>query len=280
MPVTLPSTHGLQKVIYDLGSNNGDNIAYYLKKAGLVVAVEANPTLAEHIRQRFEKQITDGALVVENCVLTAGKCEVVPFYLNKHSHVWSQFPKPEGADMQNFDEVMLPARNVVELVRQYGAPYYIKIDIERYDHVILQALFSSGIHPDFISAEAHTIEVFALLLAAGRYQSFNLVDGKSVSTKYSKHRIKTDDPQAVHSFPYDSAGPFGEDIAGAWMTPNNFFRFLAYEQLGWKDIHATNLIAADAGRVPRLRTYVQQALRFQFVSGLQRIAKRLKHPLR
>ena len=34
-----------KKVIYDIGSNNGDDIPYYLMKCDKVVAVEANPLL-------------------------------------------------------------------------------------------------------------------------------------------------------------------------------------------------------------------------------------------
>ena len=34
---------GQKEIIYDFGSNNGCNLAYYLKKADKVVAVEANP---------------------------------------------------------------------------------------------------------------------------------------------------------------------------------------------------------------------------------------------
>ncbi len=42
-----------KKIIYDFGANNGDDIPYYLKKAELVVAVEANPSLCQKIEERF-----------------------------------------------------------------------------------------------------------------------------------------------------------------------------------------------------------------------------------
>jgi hypothetical protein len=57
-----------RRVIYDFGSNNSDDIPYYLKKADLVVAVEANPALCNQIRSRFKIEISTGKLVVENCV--------------------------------------------------------------------------------------------------------------------------------------------------------------------------------------------------------------------
>ncbi len=55
------------KVIYDLGANTGDDIAYYLKKADKVVAVEANPTLAKQIESKYSAAISEGRLFVENC---------------------------------------------------------------------------------------------------------------------------------------------------------------------------------------------------------------------
>jgi FkbM family methyltransferase len=231
-------------IIYDFGSNNGDDIPYYLLKADLVVAVEANPALAKQIQSRFAREIHDGRLAVENCVLTADVgAPAVSFYVNHSEHVLSQFPRP--TEMEGFTEVSLPARSVVDVIAAYGQPTYVKIDIEHYDEAILEALFAHDIRPPFISAESHSIEVFALMVTAGRYRSFNLVDGRSVSTRYRRHAIRSRDGEQPYSFPYDSAGPFGEDIIGSWMTPDNFFVHLASEGLGWKDIHATTEIEPD-----------------------------------
>ena len=80
-----------QKVIYDLGSNNGDDIPYYLLKCDLVVAVEANPILCKHIEARFSDAIQDGRLVVENYVLDTDQSQGnVSFYIHRTNHVLSQ----------------------------------------------------------------------------------------------------------------------------------------------------------------------------------------------
>jgi len=84
-----------RKIIYDFGSNNGDDIPYYLLKADLVVAVEANPALARHIESRFAHEIQEGRLAVENCVLTTcAEPQSVSFYVHNSDHVLSQFPRP------------------------------------------------------------------------------------------------------------------------------------------------------------------------------------------
>ncbi len=245
------------KIIYDFGANNGDDIPYYLKKADIVVAVEANPSLVEIIRDRFPLEIDACKLFVENCVLTAREDnQIVPFYLHKRSHVLSQFLKPDHSKAIDFDEVLLPSKSARSIIQKYGKPFYIKIDIEGYDQEILRSLFEDGIYPDFISAESHSIEVFSLLVATNHYKSFNLVDGPTVPIKYEQSKIKTiDGGFEIYSFPIHSAGPFGEDIIGDWMSSDNFFEFLALENLGWKDIHATNIIPPNVDRKVYFKDY-------------------------
>ena len=41
------------------------------------------------------------------------------------------------------------------------------------------------------------------------------------------------------------------------MTADNFFYLLAYERLGWKDIHATNCVEPD----PKLQAVPRMGLR-------------------
>jgi hypothetical protein len=121
----------------------------------------------------------------------------------------------------------------------------VKVDVEHFDQVVLKDLFSAGIYPPEISAEAHSIEVFAHLVASG-YNSFSLVDGKTVVSKYADSPIRTLNGPRRFSFKYHSAGPFGEDIQGRWEDRETFFHTLADAGLGWKDIHASRLISPEA----------------------------------
>ena len=43
----------MKKIIYDIGSNNGDDISYYLLKSDLVIAIEANPKLCDLIQKKI-----------------------------------------------------------------------------------------------------------------------------------------------------------------------------------------------------------------------------------
>jgi len=238
-----------KKIIYDVGANNGDDIEYYLKKSDLVIAIEANPKLCEIIQDRFKTEIENKKLIVENCVVTILDEETeVPFYINRNNHVLSQYPKPLNID--EFDEISLPAKNIINIVNKYGEPFYIKIDVEHYDQKILKKLLENKIIPTYISAEAHNVEIFPSLVVLGNYNSFKIVDGNSVSKKYKDHKIQTLNGIEEYSFPHHSAGPFGNDIHGPWMTAHNFFHILGIIGLGWKDIHASKVDASDPNYRP------------------------------
>ncbi|NEP35151.1 MULTISPECIES: FkbM family methyltransferase [unclassified Moorena] len=231
-------TNGNKKIIYDIGANNGDDVPYYLKKADIVIAVEANPILCEQMQKRFALEIQQQKLVIENCVLTAAnEVTSVPFYIHKTKHVLSQFPAPTHKP-ENYEKVFLPGKTVNQLFYEHGYPYYVKIDIEHYDHVILRSLLNNDIRPKYISAESHSIEVFILLASLGNYDAFKIVNGSSVATTYHNWPISTTTGEEVYSFPYHSAGPFGEDVAGEWVNSESLFRTLLSDGLGWKDIHA------------------------------------------
>jgi FkbM family methyltransferase len=227
-----------RRVIYDIGANNGDDIPYYLKKADLVVAVEADPILCERMQTRFAAEIDRGTLIVENCVLTAEDLGAsVPFYICTEDNVKSQFPVPKY-NLETYEQILLPAKTIDRLIEAYGTPYYIKIDIENYDHILLKSLFDKGIRSEYISAESHRIEVFCLLACLGKYDSFKLVDGYSVKDTYRDWSVNTQSGTEKFSFPLHSAGPFGEDVAGEWLDAAAMFQCLLVEGMGWKDIHA------------------------------------------
>ncbi len=266
----------MKKIIYDVGANNGDDIPYYLKKADTVVALEANPSLCQEIRGRFGAEIAAGRLFVENCVVAADDSEKeVCFYIHQKNSVLSQFPKPGPEVIAEFKEFLLPSQSIVSIVQKYGEAYYMKIDIENYDKNILRAIFSAGIRPTYISAESNEIDVFALLQALGGYQSFNLVDSPNVARDYANHPILVNGQKEGYSFPYHSAGPFGDDLVTPWMTANNFVSFLSLEGLGWKDIHATNMIAPDPAAVhPPLSAYVSKAIKQRFARVFRRVIRR------
>lgn len=240
-------------VIYDFGMNNGDDVEYYLLKALKVVGVEANPKLCREVEQRFAGEIADGRLVVLNCALSTDAAASVDFYIHKKHDVLSQLGVPEADVIDEFERIEVAARHPVDIIRDHGGPRYVKVDLEGFDGQVLRALFDADIQPPEISAESHSVDVFACLVDAG-YRSFSLVDGGSVHMTYGDATIDTPDGLRRFSFMADSAGPFGEDIRSEWQDADTFFQTLAIAGLGWKDIHASKLI--EPAKAPRERVLV------------------------
>jgi FkbM family methyltransferase len=257
------------KIIYDVGSNNGDDIPYYLIRGDIVVAVEANPVLCEGIRQRFANEIQQGRLFVESCVVTADESRGnVDFFVHDTYHVMSQFGVPDNDVLDHYTKIRLPSKSIQSIIQAHGAPHYVKIDIEHYDAPLLQAIFKAGIYPPYISAEAHSLDVFLALAQEGGYKAFKLVDGYFVPRDYADFTI---DSGARYSFPFHSAGPFGNDIHGAWMTSENLFKLLAFAGLGWKDIHASNIETPSPSAIPSTTTCLEYLDRDEMMSSLKQV---------
>jgi FkbM family methyltransferase len=229
-------------VIYDFGMNNGDDVEYYLLKAERVVGVEANPALCELVRERFPSEIARGRLTVLNVALAEREsAEPLTFYVHKHNHVLSQLPRPPRDLMDEFMPIEVPCRTPASIVAEHGEPLYVKVDVEHYDYQVLQNLFAHGIVPPEISAESHSIRVFAALVVNG-YKAFTLVEGSTVPQDYGDAAIAIAGRQVPFRFKPHSAGPFGEDIRSRWEDADSFFHTLAIAGLGWKDIHASRVM--------------------------------------
>jgi 16S rRNA A1518/A1519 N6-dimethyltransferase RsmA/KsgA/DIM1 with predicted DNA glycosylase/AP lyase activity len=53
---------GDANLVFDIGSNNGDDAEAYLKRGCKVIAVEANPDLCLGLHQRFVSEIASGQM--------------------------------------------------------------------------------------------------------------------------------------------------------------------------------------------------------------------------
>lgn len=227
----------MTRIIYDLGANRGQNIEYYLLKADRVVAVEANPELANIIRKQHSEAIAEGRLTVVNAVVTIERTGRVPFYIADHDYL-SQLDPP--TEPWNFTQVELDSINIIDLIDQHGEPWYIKIDLEFYDNKILTALFAYDIRPPFISSEIHNIQVLDLLYRAGGYRQFKYVVGGMVTENNPVTVRELSGATREYNCIAHSAGPMGEDIKGPWLTLNELNQHQGSGwTLGWYDIHAT-----------------------------------------
>ena len=228
------------KLVFDVGSNNGDDISYYLHKADIVVAVEANPYLCRIISKKFQSEIEDKRLFIENKAISSSNQKETNFYISKKNHVMSTiFPPRENLD--DWDQIKVGTITCNGLIEKYGKPDYIKVDIEGADNLFLLQLHESKHKPKYVSAESHQLDIFVTLSEKLGYKSFKLVDGRRVEATYRKKKIFSRylNKNIIYNFPFHSAGPFGNDINGNWYDRDSFLLVLATKKLGWIDIHAT-----------------------------------------
>jgi FkbM family methyltransferase len=233
-------------LIVDLGANDGADIPYYLRRADLVVVVEANPDLCKVIEDKFQREVKEGRLVVECVVVTVDGTSAEPtwteFYVHKKSHGLSQIQRPR-TDIAEFECRVLPSIDVAQLIGKYLVNHdllYCKIDLEHFDKQVVRHLFRRGIRPPYLSAEVHSLKVFSHMVKIGKYNAFKLVKGDKIAEEYSDFEIGGDDGPFTYSFPLHSAGPFGEDVRGEWLTRIELLECLSASGRGWRDVHATN----------------------------------------
>ena len=219
------------KIVYDFGAHNGSNIPYYLLKFDKVIAVEANPILISEIEVKFKKEISENRLVLINCVVSSINGNV-NFYIHKNNSVLSQFPTPP--DIENFEIIKIESKKASDIIKEFGVPEYVKIDVEHTDAEILQDLFTNQIFPTYISAESHDILIFTTLVSSKQYLLYKILDGRSIYDLYQNKNINGQ----LYTFPFHSAGPMFEDIDSPELNKEQLFYELATQGLGWKDIHA------------------------------------------
>jgi len=231
--------------IFDLGMNNGDDTDYYLKLGYDVVALEANPSLCHKATERFASAIEEGRLTIVHAAIWERSGET-SFLVNQDNDHWSSIdPNWAGRDDSACTAIQVRCVTLPELFTQFGVPYYLKIDVEGVDHVVLDQLRSAPLLPAYASVEdcRFGFDYMETLSACG-YDGFKLLDQSTVEGRI--------DPINGHVFPAGASGPLGRDIEGDWISHDSMVirysttvRDKEFNRLAprtqWWDIHCTRL---------------------------------------
>lgn len=262
----------MKKIIYDLGASTGDNIPYYLLKSDLIIAIEANEISCNIIREKFNKQISEGKLIVENCIVSDSSSNKDIFYIHKTNHLLGQFPKPSFDKIDNFKKIRLKKKDITDIINTYGKPYYIKIDLEEFDNIVLKKILNQKNIPNYISAETTNDNVINLFAENEYYKSFKIINGDTIGFLYKNCKLNVNNKKIKYSFPPNSAGPFGNDILGEWMNKKNFIEFMKIKKTGWTDIHAS--LIDEPENIENIKSYLENDQR------LKKKAKLIKRIIR
>ncbi len=213
------------KLVFDVGMHKGEDTDYYLKKGFRVVSFEADPDLAELCRKRFSEQLKTGQLhIVEGAIVDLEKHQSsdgkIRFFKNKKSSVWgtvvddwAERNTKLGSDSEIIEVAII---DFAACIRQYGMPYYLKIDIEGMDVICLKALRGFTERPAYISIESEKIsfdklsEEFRIFTELG-YDAFQTVNQIKV-TDQKEPKNTTEGNYLGYRFSKGSSGLFGTDL--------------------------------------------------------------------
>jgi FkbM family methyltransferase len=247
-------------LIYDIGAHLGHDTAYYLHRGYRVIAIEANPTTAELLKKRFKKEIINGHLKIINKALSPIK-GMVELYISKSDSGSCSIFSDEVNDIE--DSITVVSAPLSLLLKEFGVPYYMKIDIQGADKHCLESLDRNDL-PKFISWEMDRDQLECLKIVHNLgYLSFKLIDQKTFLEMHRRFSVlsriirkidrtlKNDQKKELFLgwkfIPCHSSGPFGDDTDGRWRSYvevknqwNTYYKKYPNrkEQPSWFDCHA------------------------------------------
>jgi len=215
----------LKNLIFDVGMHKGEDTDFYLKKGFKVVSFEADPDLATLCRERFQEEVkTDQLTIVEGAIIDIknhkGSSDKIKFFKNKKTSVWGTVVE-DWADRNtklgsDSEVIEVSIIDFSESLKQFGIPYYLKIDIEGMDVICLNALLDYVKRPDYISIESEKVsfdnllEEFRIFKELG-YGSFQMINQSKISS-FKEPRAKTEGKFLNYKFQHGSTGLFGTDL--------------------------------------------------------------------
>lgn len=206
------------KLIFDVGTSEGNDTAYYLAKGFNVVSVEADPVTYAAYRERFSAEIDSGRLKSFNAAGAKTAGEVMEFWRNDKDQGLSSLAKSgkeRYADTQTAYKVT--SIDWESLISVDGVPYYAKVDIEGGEPAFLAGISGMDEAPEFISAETKKIDVLEQLYRIG-YRKFKIIDQKAIRNFKAPNPAKEGVYVAGNNSDHGS-GLFGKELPGAnWMT--------------------------------------------------------------
>lgn len=247
-------------LVFDIGMHKGEDTIYYLKNNYRVIGVEANPIFAEECEKRFASYVASGQLIILNKGI-ADKETILPFYVNKRLSVWSSFDKSYGTKQNSEYEVInVACTTQAQIFEEYGIPYYLKVDIEGFDHLSLRDIPKNN-KPKYVSFEASDTAWLDIVKEKGytKFKLINQLSHKEMNPKLEASSIYLIYLQVIeklkkkfgHIIPFKykigAAGPMSHELKGKWHSYDeikaHYNTFFGGEKplnnISWFDFHAT-----------------------------------------
>jgi FkbM family methyltransferase len=130
-------------LVFDIGAHTGNNSAEYLKKGTKIICFEPQPNCVKILNDRFEQDIINGNIIIEQIGI-GNKIEQLPLFIcNKHtvlstfSELWKQ---GRFKDQIWDDEIIIQIDTLDNMINKYSIPVFCKIDVEGFEPQVLDCL--------------------------------------------------------------------------------------------------------------------------------------------
>jgi FkbM family methyltransferase len=216
------------KLVYDVGMCRGEDTEFYLSRGCRVVGVEANPMLVASLHEKFAAELERGRLhIVDKAISTSpGRVRLAIYPTAKSWGSISEKFKERNATLGLVpEEVEVEAVTFDDVLREFGLPYYLKVDIEGLDLVCIEALHRFSERPRYVSLETSATtgassvdDAFAELaqLWVLGYRGFKYVEQNSLR-KLNGTLLRSEGSPITYAHQDGSSGPFGEETPGSWQ---------------------------------------------------------------
>jgi FkbM family methyltransferase len=170
------------KLIFDVGANHGDKAMIFKQIAQQVVCVEPDESSFEALSIRYGK---DPKVQLENMALGA-KSGQQKFFVTADGSAYNTLSKKQKKQLDlmfnknSNRQVVVSVSTLDYLIHKYGIPDFIKIDVEGYEHEVIQGLnhtipiiaFEANL-PAFLN---ETISILDNFCQKNKLVKFNLMD--------------------------------------------------------------------------------------------------------
>lgn len=215
-------------LVLDFGMHEGEDTGFYLACGADVIAFEANASLVQRNRLRFEQDISCGRLeIIEGAIVPPDfEGTEQTFYLDDRKTIWGTTSASwAGRNIglgSNVTEVRVPAVDLKSVLRREQDILYAKIDIEGADRFVLETLRSTRTCPDFLSIESDKLDLQAVVeeietLQDLGYTRFAAVQQATIPGTRIRGR-RFDGEPLRYRFAKHASGPFGPYLKQEYKT--------------------------------------------------------------
>lgn len=168
------------ELCFDVGAHLGDRSAVWLRLGATVVGIEPQPRFSDYLANKFEGNVRFHnekiAVGATNTTAILHISNLFPTLSTLASEEWRDKINKATPLTITYDEtVEIRVLTLDDLIKKYGKPTFIKIDVEGYESEVLKGLS----HPiDYISFEvlsfnSDLMEECLLILTKLGYSKFN-----------------------------------------------------------------------------------------------------------